>query len=568
MSNLQKYCSMYYAPKEAERLPFCLLSVRKGCRLIRTINSDKFFLLALLLFELPLLLGERPDSTLALPGLVLLGFALAYHVKHKTLPAGLCVLVSRPIVSVIAVTMALLWALLIWAKFYSFGFAVFDTGIFAGEINSFLRTGSYHSSVLKMPGLSDHFTPMLLVLAPAFAFVNGLIVLHGTKLAATLVSGALLVPLSDQILGKQSRFRFAASGLWLVHSYVNRAVDFEFQPSSLAVPFVLLGALGLLKGKRIVVAACLVVLLGFKEQMSLLWICTGIAVFSRNRRAPWAYGLIFAGLAIGPLIYTQLMPWMYNGAMPHHSGRFDPLALMPEKILMIGKSLLSVGLLPLYAPQTLTWLVPSFGLSLLSNDPQMVSFGFHYLDIPLAATFVAALFGLKRFEESFSQRRNLWGLHKNQLALISVAAVVASNCWYPSRSLRKHFPSAIDFRLHQQITDLSSLLNSQCDVFTINSVGGMLYELPHLRMIFNSNQKIPSQSIVILPSLQAQDDLFLWPLQSSELQTLRNNLSAQHEKISVAAMDMLDLYGSKECLGRGLQSAKDARHSSKNNDYQ
>ena len=350
--------------------------------------------------------------------------------------------------------------------------------------------------------------------------------------------------ISQAILGSASRFQFAMPTLWLLHSYVGRTVDFEFQPSALAVPFVLLAFLFAIRDHRFALVCTLVFLLGFKEHLSLVWISAGVFLLLKNPKDRLALVLVTLGAAIGPLIYAYVMPLFVGGAPPPHAARFGPFALIPAKVLLIVQTLLSVGLLPILAPRTLLWVLPAFGIALISRDPQMVGIGFHYQDVPLALVFVSALYGLHNLEHSEGPRFFRDVKIRGRFVVVMIAALIMTNTWYPFRSIKKHLPTSQSLHVVGELRDVAGRLPPACAVWTLDSLGSYLYETLKLRVILTQDENIERDDAIVVIAQGVPP----WPLKPEEIERLRGRLSRSNTLTRRDLYQSIEVYSSKNCL--------------------
>jgi len=252
---------------------------------------------------------------------------------------------------------------------------------------------------LERPALSDHFYPNLLLLLPLFEIKPSVLWLSGTKIAAYLITAILLIK-TGRLIGLPYHWSYAAPIIFLLHEYTINTLLFEFQPSSLALPFIVLSFNLAIQQKYKLMLISLLIILGFKEHLSIIWICVGLFTIVQNRHKNWGYFLISGGFFWGIVTFFVIMPYLSGGIESLHSNRFDPSALLDNKIKFIFLSFLSVGLLPLFYPKTLLFIIPAFGISLISNQINMVSFNFHYHDIAMPILFVGVIFGLKKIYDN------------------------------------------------------------------------------------------------------------------------------------------------------------------------
>jgi uncharacterized membrane protein len=507
-----------------------------------TFSKLRLSALTLCLFYAPLILGEKPGGIINLLGLFGLLMLAGSYLRSGETKLNLNVLFSKKIFFILASVVTILWLSLLPIKYFSLSYTIFDTGIFAGEIQSLREGRGYWSSVLEMHGLRDHFAPALYLLAPLFEFASGVIILHALKFLAFIATAFLLLKLSRVVLGKEYPYLYALACLWLVHSYVARALDFEFQPSSLAIPFIVASFLLAEQGRYRTLLLTLLLLAGFKEHLSLVWISVGIFLWlKREPGRTLPYALILLGLAIGPVIYSQVMPLFSASFTPAHAARFGPFHLMGVKLLLLFKAFASVGFLPLLAPSTLLWVLPSFGIALLSKEPQMLAFGYHYQDVPLTVLFVASVFGLKNCTGTLNRLENHSPIYYRAAILTAVGSLILSNCWFVTRSIKRHWPSPHSVAVVESLNSIANQIPEHCSLWTLNSLGAYLYQHPRLRMIHGAREKFGRGDNIILLA----DEVDTWPMSQAEFTSLRQRLADSSFKRQF--LQSLTLHTSKSC---------------------
>ena len=170
--------------------------------------------------QLPLIWGLKPENPWSIFGAIWLLLSM-WHQWRKGISSDWNLLLDKRVLGCVSLLFVMAWIALIPLKYYSLSYNLFDTGIFASELNLFLHTGRYWSSIQKMHALRDHFTPNLLLLSPILSLGSSLVLLHVFKLIAHISSAFIIYKIGENILGRESRFKLAMPTLWLVHSFVD-----------------------------------------------------------------------------------------------------------------------------------------------------------------------------------------------------------------------------------------------------------------------------------------------------------------------------------------------------------
>jgi uncharacterized membrane protein len=348
---------------------------------------------------------------------------------------------TRRVFQGLALWVGLGWAVLEWARWWSGSVSTWDLGFYGDLYASIALRGSFHSTIIGVHALSDHFTPGLALLAPLYWWVPSILWLPAAKHAGTLLGGWLLYRLSLDVLGPASPRRWALPCLWLVHTVLAFAMTFQFQPVTLAPALVLAAFLAARRERWWLLAASLLLLMTLKENMLLVWVSVGLYLVverGRHRVGVWIAAL---GIASGLLIYVFAMPAFSDGARLLQQSRFHPFAFPLEKVLCVTVCLASVGLLPLLRPRALVWALPIFGAQLATGFPQMLSFRFHYFAVPITVLFVAALHGLAAIEHEQGVWARLGGRARALVAAGIIALLVGLNGMLPHYPARLRWPN-------------------------------------------------------------------------------------------------------------------------------
>ena len=398
----------------------------------------------------PSLAGFSPSHPLSIAILILIGaFLIRGYLAGTTIVMPMTSGLRHPLTYVF-LFVPLAWLALVGVEFYSFGFNNFDTGIYANGVSNFIRSGKYYSSILGMPALGEHFTPNLLLFSPLLILKDSFLWFPLAKVIAFGACIPILFCLGREILGRGSPLIWTAPGLWVIHKYIFKLMAAEFQPSTLAMPFILGVFLLAIKGRWKLVYTFLLLLCGFKEHLPLVFISLGTFLCVENREKARGIGIIVSGIVIGILIYGVIMPAFANGIPNSHSHRFGPFDLTGAKFSLLLTCFFSFAFIPILPLRNLLWILPSFGLALITKDPLMVTTGFHYQDIPLTVMFVGLIYGLKYLRETQWQKERSKAAKFIFASLILIAVFLFHNR-SPSQLILKNWPSNTQRNLISQI---------------------------------------------------------------------------------------------------------------------
>lgn len=327
-------------------------------------------------------------------------------------------------------TILIFWLINGPLKIYQLRFHWFDIGSFSIPIVNMAYDGNYYNSLMKMPALADHFCPILLVFTPLFKIWPSVLWLYWAKIIAHFAAVWLL-------------YRFAVKeglnnlGLALIlvlgacSKYIGLALNYEFQPSSLALPLVVLGLQYIYRKQYGLAIVCLLGMLLFKESMVLVWLVAGAYTCIENKDRILGIFMVIAGLGIGILLTKVVMPSLNHGVL-HHDGAISLTEQIPNKINSIVGLYLLLGIPTLLNPKYIMYGLPTFGLILLGSNikPTMATLNFHYHDIAYVAVgFFAVVAYLNRLVSIEML------IHKLKYAPAAfVGLVMLSSDYFPSRT--------------------------------------------------------------------------------------------------------------------------------------
>ena len=191
-----------------------------------------------------------------------------------------------------------------------------DNAIFEQAVAGYARLGA---PVVPIKGpdfnqLGDHFSPLLVVLAPFYRAFPSPVTLLVAQCVLVAVSVVPITLVARRLLGAWPGLAvgFAYAFAWGIQS----AVDVQFHEYSLAVPILAFGMAAFLTERWRASAVWVVLLLGVKEDLGLTVAAFGVVLWLRGQRR---LGTIVAavGAAGFVLVLTVIVPF-FN---PH--GRYD-----------------------------------------------------------------------------------------------------------------------------------------------------------------------------------------------------------------------------------------------------
>lgn len=415
-------------------------------------------------------------------------------------------------------------------QYASFELNTFDTAIFANQIAVFWKTGSYFSSVLERPALGEHWTPLLMLLAPVVNEHTSILILLSIKVAVFFWSALLLRNIAKILVPGAEDWIVIPLYLFFANKYLSVLASGEFQPSNLAMPFILHAFRAAILGRYGRMWVWSLVLLGFKEHLSFLLISLGLFLIAESNfrqvsmtaaRTRHGVLLVTAGILSGFLTYFYLMPFFAHGVPPSHSDRFSPAALLGWKAKYVITLLASVGFLPLFSPRTLIWFLPSCAISLVSGHELMVTLAHHYHDVAMPVLFVASLKAIQEISNYVATQKFLSDYARYGVATM-LGVVLLVNSKSVAGTIVSELPTQRDIALLAEIDRLSlDSLNKTIPFWTLGSIGPYFYAHPHLRSILDGKAVLSNAAhqVVILA-----EDVNPWPLSVKDVAELEAKL--------------------------------------------
>ena len=161
---------------------------------------------------------------------------------------------------------------------YSFRWDIFDVGSYSSVVFNYSQ-GLNFNSFLQIPATADHFTPSLALFAPLY-WIEATV--HWLTFAKALSYLSLPLVVYYWLADKtESNFKFVLSclfGVWMLMLYKPAVSSrfFEFSPSSLAPPFIILSFLLMEKRRWFLFSLTMIFIIGLKEHMGVVLIGFGL----------------------------------------------------------------------------------------------------------------------------------------------------------------------------------------------------------------------------------------------------------------------------------------------------
>ena len=402
------------------------------------------------------------------------------------------------------------WVILACANYYSFRYNTWDTASFANPLSNLLQTGNLYNTFLERHAFADHFAPNLLIFYPLFFINNSVLWLTFAKIAAFFACPFLLIK-TGRLLKLPAHLVYVAPLLFLFHKYSTNTLLFEFQPSSLSLPFIILSFNYAIERNYLKTLLVLIFLLGFKEHMALIWISVGAYILFFQGKTKEGLFFILMGIMIGFFIFFIVMPHFASGLNSLHASRFNPFSLYYEKSMLIFLSFLSVGFIPLLSPRTLLFIIPAFGISLVSKEPSMMTFDYHYHDIAMPVLFVGVVFGLSGINilnHSFNKKT------KDFFLAICILTIIVINNSFPYQRIKDNWPNNQHVEMMQELKQIRQVVEKDAPLWVTQSFSIYFIDYANLKSIdlydgIKNVQESLGKKTVIIPREQVFSSLDL-----------------------------------------------------------
>ncbi|MGW1998103.1 DUF2079 domain-containing protein [Embleya sp. NPDC001921] len=373
-----------------------------------------------------------------------------------------------------------------------------DLGIFEQVVRAYARLDAPIAD-LKGPGaniLGDHFSPILVLLAPAYRIFATPVTLLIAQSALFAVSAIPVTRAATRVLG---RGRGLAIGVAYGLSWgLQRAVDFDFHEICFAVPLIAFSLEALLAERRRAALFWAAPLVLVKEDLGLTAAAIAVLVGWRARGSgkrdlPYAVGVAALGVATTVVALVWIIPAFNSGGSYAYWDKLGddtgPVAALTTALDTKTRTFLwimlpTTGLLALRSPLFLV-AVPTLGWRFVSADDHYWGTDWHYNAVLMPIVLLALVDTLGRLRRSRRSRVRVFASH---LPATLCGAALALTTMMPLSALttgdtyRQSSRATAAERLLDRIPDGATVeadvpslsrLTSRCRVFWLGSAPGV-----------------------------------------------------------------------------------------------
>ena len=292
-----------------------------------------------------------------------------------------------------------------------------DLGIFVNLFWNLTHGGGWHSGMLERHFFGEHFSPLLLLIAPLYRLWPAPECLLAVQSAALAGGAWPIYQLARARLGHTAGL--VALYAYFVYPPLLGVALHDFHEVALAVPLLAFAIWWLHQGRTFPVLLALGAAILCKEELALTVAAFGL--YWAFARRDWKTGaaLFVAGCAVFLLLVGAVLPAFRGEALPFadrysqfagglgeilRHARRDPAWLLaacgsPEKGRYLLDLLRPLGFLPLLAPLDCLPALPTLARNLLSNHEPQFSIYFHYPAPMIPFLFAATFSGLGRAQQ-------------------------------------------------------------------------------------------------------------------------------------------------------------------------
>jgi hypothetical protein len=318
-----------------------------------------------------------------------------------------------------------------WYRHWSFRSTTYDLAVFEQAVWKLSRLRSPEVTLVGWNAFADHFSPVLLAFAPLYRLAATPLWFFAAQAAAAAASVLLLRPILTQVGLRASR-QWPIVLAFCVSPLLWNALLFDFHPTTLAVPLLLLGLAAAWRDDVRVLLLAAAGLVFLRDDLGLL--VAVLAVVGSTKRW-WLAAAGLAWVVAGSMLGEAMGSDRHWGARYGYLGESAvdavarPFRSVPRVVeqLLTGDDawllltwLVGFALLPLLAPRRL-WPAALVALPLMAaTDVNFHSAAFHYGAPALPFLTVAAGAGLERLPERWAFPHGAW-----LTAALAVSALIA-----------------------------------------------------------------------------------------------------------------------------------------------
>ena len=338
----------------------------------------------------------------------------------------------------------------------------YDFGIYLNLVENLARGHGFHSSVIGVNHLGEHFSPIMAVFVPAaWLGVTPWALLIAQGLCAVVTIALLILYAQAELAGLPGRSRRVGlgvlAGLFLFYRPFIAAWDFQCQPMVLGMPLVAAALVAMQRNRWRWLWILVPLLLMTRESAGLSVIGLAIVAGLRYRRWSVAAALAAIGVVTPLAVLGWIMPHFRAGDWVGHAERVGPLVDLPGKGLYLARLLGPLGFLPLGGWVEFLGAIPGMLLNLAVGFGKQYSADKHY-DAQLAVFLMAA--AVRGFQGLEKRRADFPRVGKIALGAALVVALFSQIQWqssHPIRRYAKYWPKPGDAALRAALAPLAAL---------------------------------------------------------------------------------------------------------------
>ena len=329
---------------------------------------------------------------------------------------------------VVALGLTTLVFALSWYRHATFRSSTLDLAVFEQAVWKLAHFNAPEITTIGWNAFADHLSPVLFLFVPLYWIAATPLWLFAGQALAIGVGYLAFWP-ALEAAGTPDRLRRPLLIAFLASPLLWNAALFDFHPTTMALPFVLIGIRSAFLSDRRGLILCSLALVFLRDDLGVAVAALALCGITRpDARETRTFRLVLAGagvawMVLGGAVATALGSdhhWAYHygyvAATPAQAV-LHPLTTLvrladgiwrAENILLLVGFLLPLGLFPLLRPLRLAP-VALLALPLLASaGPQFHYPKFHYGLVPLAFLLVAAAAGLQRLPERLQRHTAAW----------------------------------------------------------------------------------------------------------------------------------------------------------------
>lgn len=311
------------------------------------------------------------------------------------------------------------WTTLFILKFFLIGYKTWDIGAHIQAIFNLSLHSNYFSNFIGMHHLADHFWPGLALFVPFLKIWANPFWFLLAKLIAYFACPIILLYISKKHF-KNKKLVYLLPLLWLINDPLINVLSAQNISTALTMPFIILSFYFAYIRKYYWMFFSLIFLSLFKEYMPQIWLCVGTYIFIEQKRHKMGLLTIICGLLIGFGMNFYSIPFFRYGLESLHNNNFAPFQFIGLKFLMVLKALLSIGLIPLLLPRYLLYIIPAFGVYLMTNKINVFFLVDHYHDLTMATIFAVSFLVLLKYQNNKTWFNNWKSKSKQRLFVVII----------------------------------------------------------------------------------------------------------------------------------------------------